>query len=96
MFTIMPLFLIPAVLFCSNEKDSQGENMFMRCVSELVIESREVSDPHLVPRGGKKLTYSISFNPFKLGVSRSSYFIHLLFFCTYQTSTTFCFWVFCF
>ncbi|MGH0132388.1 UNVERIFIED_CONTAM: hypothetical protein FKN15_049214, partial [Acipenser sinensis] len=24
-----------------NEKDSQGENMFMRCVSELVIESRE-------------------------------------------------------
>lgn len=25
-----------------NEKDSQGENMFMRCVSELVIESREV------------------------------------------------------
>lgn len=33
------------VLFCSNEKDSQGENMFMRCVSELVIESREVSDP---------------------------------------------------
>lgn len=44
--TIMPLFLIPAVLFCSNEKDSQGENMFMRCVSELVIESREVSDPH--------------------------------------------------
>lgn len=29
---------------CSNEKDTQGENMFMRCVSELVIESREVSD----------------------------------------------------
>lgn len=25
-----------------NEKDNQGENMFMRCVSELVIESREV------------------------------------------------------
>lgn len=25
-----------------NEKDSQGENMFMRCVSELLIESREV------------------------------------------------------
>ncbi|KAF3854483.1 hypothetical protein F7725_022538 [Dissostichus mawsoni] len=24
-----------------NEKDTQGENMFMRCVSELVIESRE-------------------------------------------------------
>ena len=31
------------VLFYSNEKDSQGENMFMRCVGELVIESREVS-----------------------------------------------------
>uniref|UniRef100_A0A7N6FDG1 Nuclear pore complex protein Nup93 n=1 Tax=Anabas testudineus TaxID=64144 RepID=A0A7N6FDG1_ANATE len=29
--------------FLRNEKDSQGENMFMRCVSELVIESREVS-----------------------------------------------------
>ncbi|KAJ0069582.1 hypothetical protein NL108_010406, partial [Boleophthalmus pectinirostris] len=27
--------------FLRNEKDSQGENMFMRCVSELVIESRE-------------------------------------------------------
>lgn len=25
-----------------DEKDSQGENMFLRCVSELVIESREV------------------------------------------------------
>uniref|UniRef100_A0AAQ4PPI7 Nuclear pore complex protein Nup93 n=1 Tax=Gasterosteus aculeatus aculeatus TaxID=481459 RepID=A0AAQ4PPI7_GASAC len=33
--------------FLRNEKDSQGENMFMRCVSELVIESREVSDPCL-------------------------------------------------
>uniref|UniRef100_G1MQT3 Nuclear pore complex protein Nup93 n=1 Tax=Meleagris gallopavo TaxID=9103 RepID=G1MQT3_MELGA len=28
--------------FLRNEKDSQGENMFLRCVSELVIESREV------------------------------------------------------
>ncbi|XP_069757463.1 nuclear pore complex protein Nup93 isoform X4 [Narcine bancroftii] len=27
--------------FLRNETDSQGENMFMRCVSELVIESRE-------------------------------------------------------
>uniref|UniRef100_A0AAR2JWR5 Nuclear pore complex protein Nup93 n=1 Tax=Pygocentrus nattereri TaxID=42514 RepID=A0AAR2JWR5_PYGNA len=27
--------------FLRNEKDNQGENMFMRCVSELVIESRE-------------------------------------------------------
>uniref|UniRef100_A0A8C2JUF6 Nuclear pore complex protein Nup93 n=1 Tax=Cyprinus carpio TaxID=7962 RepID=A0A8C2JUF6_CYPCA len=27
--------------FLRNEKDSQGENMFMRCVGELVIESRE-------------------------------------------------------
>lgn len=27
--------------FLRNEKDSQGENMFMRCISELVIESRE-------------------------------------------------------
>ncbi|TSK38534.1 Nuclear pore complex protein Nup93 [Bagarius yarrelli] len=27
--------------FLRNEKDHQGENMFMRCVSELVIESRE-------------------------------------------------------
>ncbi|TNN68258.1 Nuclear pore complex protein Nup93 [Liparis tanakae] len=27
--------------FLRNENDSQGENMFMRCVSELVIESRE-------------------------------------------------------
>ncbi|XP_056137865.1 nuclear pore complex protein Nup93 isoform X2 [Lampris incognitus] len=27
--------------FLRNEKDTQGENMFMRCVSELVIESRE-------------------------------------------------------
>ncbi|XP_041125050.1 nuclear pore complex protein Nup93-like isoform X1 [Polyodon spathula] len=27
--------------FLRNEKDSQGESMFMRCVSELVIESRE-------------------------------------------------------
>uniref|UniRef100_A0A8C2SY49 Nuclear pore complex protein Nup93 n=1 Tax=Coturnix japonica TaxID=93934 RepID=A0A8C2SY49_COTJA len=27
--------------FLRNEKDSQGENMFFRCVSELVIESRE-------------------------------------------------------
>uniref|UniRef100_A0A3Q2P717 Nuclear pore complex protein Nup93 n=1 Tax=Fundulus heteroclitus TaxID=8078 RepID=A0A3Q2P717_FUNHE len=27
--------------FLRNERDSQGENMFMRCVSELVIESRE-------------------------------------------------------
>ncbi|KAM9816270.1 nuclear pore complex protein Nup93 isoform X2 [Syngnathus typhle] len=27
--------------FLRNEKDRQGENMFMRCVSELVIESRE-------------------------------------------------------
>uniref|UniRef100_A0A7M4E2B2 Nuclear pore complex protein Nup93 n=1 Tax=Crocodylus porosus TaxID=8502 RepID=A0A7M4E2B2_CROPO len=27
--------------FLRNEKDSQGENMFLRCVSELVIESRE-------------------------------------------------------
>lgn len=33
------------LLFCSNEKDNQGENMFMRCVSELVIESREVGGP---------------------------------------------------
>lgn len=40
------VFLL-CVSFHSNEKDSQGENMFMRCVSELVIESREVSDPHL-------------------------------------------------
>lgn len=30
------------LFFCRNEKDSQGENMFLRCVSELVIESREV------------------------------------------------------
>lgn len=29
-------------LFYRNEKDSQGENMFLRCVSEIVIESREV------------------------------------------------------
>lgn len=28
--------------FYRNEKDSQGENMFLRCVSEIVIESREV------------------------------------------------------
>uniref|UniRef100_A0A2K6EQN2 Nuclear pore complex protein Nup93 n=1 Tax=Propithecus coquereli TaxID=379532 RepID=A0A2K6EQN2_PROCO len=28
--------------FLRDEKDSQGENMFLRCVSELVIESREV------------------------------------------------------
>lgn len=28
--------------FHRNEKDSQGENMFLRCVSEIVIESREV------------------------------------------------------
>ncbi|XP_039577240.1 nuclear pore complex protein Nup93 isoform X1 [Passer montanus] len=27
--------------FLRNEKDSQGENMFLRCVSEIVIESRE-------------------------------------------------------
>ncbi|KAJ7312147.1 hypothetical protein JRQ81_006491 [Phrynocephalus forsythii] len=27
--------------FLRNEKDSQGENMFLRCVSELAIESRE-------------------------------------------------------
>uniref|UniRef100_A0A8B9Z2U5 Nuclear pore complex protein Nup93 n=1 Tax=Buteo japonicus TaxID=224669 RepID=A0A8B9Z2U5_9AVES len=27
--------------FLRNEKDSQGENMFLRCISELVIESRE-------------------------------------------------------
>uniref|UniRef100_A0A3Q2XXL7 Nuclear pore complex protein Nup93 n=1 Tax=Hippocampus comes TaxID=109280 RepID=A0A3Q2XXL7_HIPCM len=33
--------------FLRNEKDSQGENMFMRCVSELVIESREVNVPIL-------------------------------------------------
>lgn len=37
----------------SNEKDSQGENMFMRCVSELVIESREVSDASSTSEGGK-------------------------------------------
>lgn len=38
------LLLFP--LLCSNEKDSQGENMFLRCVSELVIESREASEAH--------------------------------------------------
>lgn len=32
-----------SLCFCRDEKDSQGENMFLRCVSELVIESREVS-----------------------------------------------------
>lgn len=31
------------------EKDSQGENMFLRCVSELVIESREVCRPPSLP-----------------------------------------------
>lgn len=35
-------------LFCRNEKDSQGENMFLRCVSEIVIESREVRLPSSV------------------------------------------------
>lgn len=63
-FAIM--FLISTVLFCSNEKDSQGENMFMRCVSELVIESREVSDPHLMRQGKQcRYSYSIPFNPAK-------------------------------
>lgn len=42
---LLLLQLMELSLSCSNEKDSQGENMFMRCVSELVIESREVSDP---------------------------------------------------
>lgn len=62
MFAIM--FLISTVVFCSNEKDSQGENMFMRCVSELVIESREVSDPRLMPQGKQcTYSYSIPLNP---------------------------------
>lgn len=39
-------------LLCSNEKDSQGENMFLRCVSELVIESREASEAHFFMIGG--------------------------------------------
>lgn len=38
------MILINVASFRSGEKDSQGENMFMRCVSELVIESREVSE----------------------------------------------------
>uniref|UniRef100_A0A672I828 Nuclear pore complex protein Nup93 n=1 Tax=Salarias fasciatus TaxID=181472 RepID=A0A672I828_SALFA len=40
--------------FLRNEKDSQGENMFMRCVSELVIESREVSHTLSLWEGEKK------------------------------------------
>uniref|UniRef100_A0A671FT88 Nuclear pore complex protein Nup93 n=1 Tax=Rhinolophus ferrumequinum TaxID=59479 RepID=A0A671FT88_RHIFE len=35
--------------FLRDEKDSQGENMFLRCVSELVIESREVRPCALRP-----------------------------------------------
>lgn len=53
----MPLFKFP---LCSNEKDSQGENMFMRCVSELVIESREVSDPRELSEGKKIWTQLLS------------------------------------
>lgn len=53
----------------SNEKDSQGENMFMRCVSELVIESREVSEAresirkHLLGSvaGMKQIKYGVFF-----------------------------------
>lgn len=43
-FTTMSLPVISKIVcaFFRNEKDHQGENMFMRCVSELVIESREV------------------------------------------------------
>ena len=40
---LTPNYIYIFDIFCSNEKDNQGENMFMRCVSELVIESREVS-----------------------------------------------------
>lgn len=40
------ILIVPKTAFlltdCRDEKDNQGENMFMRCVSELVIESREV------------------------------------------------------
>lgn len=44
LFIIMSLLVISKTvcIFGRNEKDNQGENMFMRCVSELVIESREV------------------------------------------------------
>lgn len=45
-FIIMYIAVISRTVFVCvfgrNEKDNQGENMFMRCVSELVIESREV------------------------------------------------------
>lgn len=54
----MPLFKFP---LRSNEKDSQGENMFMRCVSELVIESREVSDPHELSRGKENLNTALQY-----------------------------------
>lgn len=58
LLTIMPLFKFP---LRSNEKDSQGENMFMRCVSELVIESREVSDPHELSQGIKNLNTALQY-----------------------------------
>lgn len=36
--------------------------MFMRCVSELVIESREVSNPHKLSQGEKKnLTTALQY-----------------------------------
>lgn len=54
----MPLFKFP---LRSNEKDSQGENMFMRCVSELVIESREVSDPRELSQGKKNLNTALQY-----------------------------------
>uniref|UniRef100_A0A671FTQ6 Nuclear pore complex protein Nup93 n=1 Tax=Rhinolophus ferrumequinum TaxID=59479 RepID=A0A671FTQ6_RHIFE len=53
--------------FLRDEKDSQGENMFLRCVSELVIESREVRPCALRP------PVTISYSDTKL-LSTSCFF----------------------
>lgn len=50
-------------VFGRNEKDNQGENMFMRCVSELVIESREVGWGHAAEIIQFVLYCTISLNP---------------------------------
>ncbi|XP_035765820.1 nuclear pore complex protein Nup93 [Neolamprologus brichardi] len=48
--------------FLRNEKDNQGENMFMRCVSELVIESREFDMllGRLEKDGSRKVRHNLS------------------------------------
>ncbi|KAG2470057.1 NUP93 protein, partial [Polypterus senegalus] len=46
--------------FLRNEKDSQGESMFMRCVSELVIESKESGVIDKFVGDTKAITYKVA------------------------------------